>query len=385
MPSACDAFTSTLFSSKTRISSAFFFSAASASGASAAALAAAGKEQPGSPTADDESNGTHLNFHGLPQIESGWKSSSTLPSLSANESRRTPTLSSSVRCRLASGVGSLYLDMAAAAHVAGGAARNDDWQINMVVNVRIAHAAAIQVEHVVQQRPVSFRSGLQLLQKLREQRDVELIDLGHLGDLFGVVAMVRQRVMRIGNADLRISPVACFSRQLKRHDARDVSLQAPAVADRTSGGRGQHTTAGTPRGRSKIRQRIFLRGRFGLLNAPFNVADRLQVLADAIAIARSKRILQASEFFDNGIEQTRPFPERGAALGGAPSPRQRDSRTRSADGLPPEVASSERTTRDCSDRRRRSRCRTGPTTESRSIESSSEGSCVSRPSSRAAI
>ena len=41
----------------------------------------------------------------VPQIESGSNRSSILPRLSANESRRTPTLSSRVRWRLASGVG----------------------------------------------------------------------------------------------------------------------------------------------------------------------------------------------------------------------------------------------------------------------------------------
>ena len=39
------------------------------------------------------------------QSEAGWSSSLILPLLSANESRWTPTLSSSVKCRLASGVG----------------------------------------------------------------------------------------------------------------------------------------------------------------------------------------------------------------------------------------------------------------------------------------
>ena len=42
---------------------------------------------------------------GVRQIDSGSNSSSTLPWLSAKESRRTPTLSSRVRWRLASGSG----------------------------------------------------------------------------------------------------------------------------------------------------------------------------------------------------------------------------------------------------------------------------------------
>src|SRR6478672_3128084 len=66
----------------------------------------------------------------------------------------------------------------------------------------------------------------------------------------------------------------------------------------------------------KVPRRIILRNRFGMLNAPFNVADRIQILINTIAIARSQRILEASEFFDNRIEKTRSIPKRSAALTG---------------------------------------------------------------------
>ena len=51
---------------------------------------------------------------------------------------------------------------------------------------------------------------------------------------------MRQRVMRIGDADLRIRAIARFARELERDDARDVALQAPAPAGRTSAGRDRH-------------------------------------------------------------------------------------------------------------------------------------------------
>ena len=49
--------------------------------------------------------------------------------LSANESRRTPTLSSSVRCKLASGVGFSIPNVPAALHLPGRAAGDEDRQV----------------------------------------------------------------------------------------------------------------------------------------------------------------------------------------------------------------------------------------------------------------
>ena len=143
----------------------------------------------------------------------------------------------------------------------------------------IAHAAAVQVERMVEQRAVAFRRGLQLLQELREQRDVELIDLGHLGDLLRIVAVMRQRMMRIGNADLRIGAVAGFARQLKRDDARDVALQRQQLqVEHQSGvvGVGRRHADGP----IEIGQRIVRRVGLGLLNAPLDFADRVEILAD---------------------------------------------------------------------------------------------------------
>ena len=54
---------------------------------------------------------------------------------------------------------------------------------------------------------------------------MELVDLRHLGDLRRIVAVVRQRVVRIGDARLgEISAIAGFARQLEGANARDVTL-----------------------------------------------------------------------------------------------------------------------------------------------------------------
>ena len=77
--------------------------------------------------------------------ESGSSSSLTLPLLSAKESSRTPTLSSSVRCRFASGVGSAYR-MCRPPFSLPAAAGHQNRQVHVIVHVGIAHAAAVQVQ-----------------------------------------------------------------------------------------------------------------------------------------------------------------------------------------------------------------------------------------------
>ena len=62
---------------------------------------------------------------------------------------------------------------------------------------------------------------------------------------------------------------------------------------------------------------ILRSGGFGPLNAPFNVPDRLEILADANTIARTQCILEARELLCDRIKKTRAFAEGGAPLGSA--------------------------------------------------------------------
>ena len=51
------------------------------------------------------------------------------------------------------------------------------------------------------------------------------IDLGHFRQLLRIAAVVRERMMRFGDADLGIGSRAGFARQLERDHAGDVALQ----------------------------------------------------------------------------------------------------------------------------------------------------------------
>src|SRR5262249_34697526 len=116
------------------------------------------------------------------------------------------------------------LNVAAALHLSGAAAGDDDRQVDVIVDVRIAHTAAVEHHRVVEQRAAAVRRRLQLLEVVGGQRDVEGVDLRHPRDLLRIVAVVRQRVMRVGDANLRIGARAGFARELEGDDAGHVAL-----------------------------------------------------------------------------------------------------------------------------------------------------------------
>ena len=64
-----------------------------------------------------------------------------------------------------------------------------------------------------------------LLEEVREQLHVEHVDLGDLLDPLRLVAVVGQRMVRIGHADLRIGPQAALAAEHHRRDAREVGLE----------------------------------------------------------------------------------------------------------------------------------------------------------------
>ena len=99
--------------------------------------------------------------------------------------------------------------------------------------------------------------------------------------------MVREGVMRIGNADLRISSRARFPSELEADDPGDITLQSqhlqvehqPCMVGVSS--RYAHRAI-------QIRQLVVRAFGLGLLNAALDLADGIQVLADPDAIARSE-------------------------------------------------------------------------------------------------
>ena len=92
-------------------------------------------------------------------------------------------------------------DVTAALDPAGAAAGDDNRQIDVVVHVRIAHAAAVQNQRVIQQRPLAIRRRVETLQELAEQLHVVGVDPGVGRDPVGVVGVVRQHVVRQHRVD----------------------------------------------------------------------------------------------------------------------------------------------------------------------------------------
>src|SRR5436190_22832946 len=93
------------------------------------------------------------------------------------------------------------LDMTSAFHSARGTASNDDGQVRMIMQIRVSHATAVEEQRMIEQRTAAVLSRFQFRDELSEQRDVKLIDLGHLRDLFGIVAVMGERMMRVGHTD----------------------------------------------------------------------------------------------------------------------------------------------------------------------------------------
>ena len=86
--------------------------------------------------------------------------------------------------------GFVETDVPSALHAAGSAPGHDDREVRVVVHVRVAHAAAVEVQRVVEERSVAVLRRGELAEELGEEGDVELVDLRKLGDLGRVVAVV---------------------------------------------------------------------------------------------------------------------------------------------------------------------------------------------------
>ena len=194
--------------------------------------------------------------------------------------------------------------------------------------------------------------------------------------------MVRHRMVRLGHADLRIGARAALARELERDDARHVRLQRQHLQI-------EHQldvlfpVGGHARRALERRQRRFGRLLLGALNAPLDLAHRVEVAVHPRAIAGAERATAAAP--------CRPSPSRecwrccAAPRGARPACRRRRTaaRTRAADRLRSAAAWSATTTTGCSDTRRRSRCRScRPARSGRCRARATESACRRRPAAR---
>ena len=74
----------------------------------------------------------------------------------------------------------------------------DDGQRVTRVLIRIAHPAAIEEKRVIEERSVAVWSCVQLFQEFAEQGAVVRVDLGNLGDVLWIVAVMRDRMVLLG-------------------------------------------------------------------------------------------------------------------------------------------------------------------------------------------
>src|SRR6185503_1412881 len=117
------------------------------------------------------------------------------------------------------------LDVVAALEAPARVAGEQHRQIQMVVHVAVAHAAAVDEQRVLEQVAVAVGRVLQPLQELGEQAHVVRVDLRFLLHLLRVVVVVRDRVMTVGDADLRVAQPRQLAAHHERRHAREVALE----------------------------------------------------------------------------------------------------------------------------------------------------------------
>src|SRR5437660_1331439 len=209
----------------------------------------------------------------------------------------------------------LVTDMTATLHAGRSTARDQNWKVLMVVNTGVAQPASVQVHRVIEQRAIAVGSGFQFLEKLREQRNVERIDLRNFEEFFRIVAMMTGGMVRVRDADFRIRTVIELAGQLEGDDPCDVGLKRQDLQIeqelRVVGERRRDTNRPL-----QIGYGIFFRPRLGALDLALDLANAVEVLVDANAIGYSHAPLEPGDIAVERIEQAASAAQRSAPSGG---------------------------------------------------------------------
>src|SRR5262249_10840181 len=115
---------------------------------------------------------------------------------------------------------------------------------------------------------------------------MEGIDLRYLRYLFRIVAVMARRMVRIGDADLRIGSIALLARELECHDAGDIGLKGEDLQVehelRVVGER-----RGGPYRSIEVRSLVFRHGLFGAFDLTLNLTNTVEILIEARPIRDS--------------------------------------------------------------------------------------------------
>src|SRR4029453_14304535 len=142
--------------------------------------------------------------------------------------------------------------------------------------------------------------GTELLEVRREQRDVMGLYLRAFLELLGIVLMVRQLMMRIRDAELRVGPRALLASVHERDYARQVALirehlqvveQLHVLVERVRNAYGTIDVG-------QLAGALLA----CLLDAPFDIPQRLEVVADLRVVRRAQLLLELPHPVGGGVE-----------------------------------------------------------------------------------
>src|SRR5262245_30012443 len=131
-------------------------------------------------------------------------------------------------------------------------------------------------------------------------------DLGYLGHLYRIVAVVTDWMMRVRDANLRIGTIALLARELERDNPGDIGLKGKNLEVehelRVVGERRGNTDRPIEIGRLVVRHRFL-----GPLDLTLDVTNAVQILIQARAIGTAYAPLEAGDVLRERIEEACPI------------------------------------------------------------------------------
>ena len=200
------------------------------------------------------------------------------------------------------------LHVAPALDRAAAAAGHHDRELQRIVGVAVPHAGAVEDHHLVEERGVAVLGRAELLEEAREDPHVQGVDPGQLLDLLGTVAVVRHGVVRLRNPHLRVGAHALLAAVEERGDAREVGLERHQ--HQVEHQAGVLLEAGRDAGRLRHLGQSAVALRLGDLDAPLDVAHRVEIAGQLGAVAAAELAHQVGELLVHRVEDAAVHPQR---------------------------------------------------------------------------
>ena len=176
----------------------------------------------------------------------------------------------------------------------------------MVVLISVGHTAAIENHRVIEQTSVSIRRGLEFVEEVGQRLDVISIDFRKVVHVGAVIRVMRASVETISNAAERICRRTEIAREHHCGNSRDarfvcqylkIEHQLHVFVERFG-----HT----------YRRFRYLQFHRDLIlssqNAPFDLTNVIEILADANPVALRKIVLQPGHFLCDRIKDAAVLP-----------------------------------------------------------------------------